>query len=591
VSRLRRARGVAEQAEPKRPGLRTADILALTAVCIATALGFAGVADNELLNWDDQAALVKNTALDGDGVAGWAFSTTHMAHYQPLSWLAWALTRRAFGPAPAVHHVLSLALHVANAALVFVLAFRLASLTKLGAAPRRVAALFAAILFAAHPLRVEPVAWASGLPYVLALTPLLLSVILYVRHATASGVGTLLLGSLLCYGASLLSRAYSPGFPLVLLAIDFALGRLPRVGWTRILVEKLPFAVLAASATVAEGAARRFAPLERVGVAERASEAALAPFLYLYRTLWPRGLTPLHPLSLEPTAFLPALAVGVALLAVVSAWAYRLRATRPWLLAGWLSYLLLLGPALGLLPSGLQATADRYTYLPSVALALLAGAGAALLWEQGQGRATLVAIGAMLSIAMLGLTWRQVRFWRDSVTLWTRALAVDPANDVALYNLALALDARGDSAGAEAQYRRLLEVVPDHDVGRRNLELLEAARLEREGNEQAAAGHLAEAAELYSRALQRDAARLHARRSRGMALAQLGRYEEAIPDLAEAARAPDAEASVSGALAFALAETGRREEARATLQSALARHPGERRLATALTALESNRPK
>jgi hypothetical protein len=195
VSRLRRARGVAEQAEPKRPGLRTADILALTAVCIATALGFAGVADNELLNWDDQAALVKNTALDGDGVAGWAFSTTHMAHYQPLSWLAWALTRRAFGPAPAVHHLLSLALHLANAALVFVLAFGLASLTKLGAAPRRVAALSAAILFAAHPLRVEPVAWASGLPYVLALTPLLLSVILYVRHATASGVGTLLLGS------------------------------------------------------------------------------------------------------------------------------------------------------------------------------------------------------------------------------------------------------------------------------------------------------------------------------------------------------------------------------------------------------------
>jgi Flp pilus assembly protein TadD len=372
----------------------------------------------------------------------------------------------------------------------------------------------------------------------------------------------------------------------VLLALDFALGRLPRLGVGRALLEKLPYAVLALAATLGEAGARRFASLERVGVPERASEAALAPFVYLYRTLWPAGLSPLDPLSLERETVLPALVIGVALLAIVSGLAYRFRRERPWLLTAWLAYLLLLGPATGLLPSGLQATADRYTYLPGVAIALVVGAGAARLWVDARNRGLWLALGVGVAAVLAGLTRQQVRFWRDSVTLWTHALEVNARNDVALYNLAHAVAEMGDSARAELHYRRLLELVPDHDVGRRNLRLLEAARLECEGNENAARGRFAEAADLYSQALERDAARLHSRRSRGMALARLGRYDEAIPDLAQAAGASDAEPEVAGALAFALAASGRREEAAAALRKALARHPGDLRLTEALTSLE-----
>ena len=585
MSQLRRGRAVARGSEAHAPGWRPADALALVAALSVTLGAFAGVASNDLLNWDDQAALVQNPALDGGGVLGWALSTTHMSHYQPLSWLAWAQVRRWFGTSPAVHHLMSLAVHLANAALVFALAFRLASLSGLAPTPRRVAALSAALLFAVHPLRVEAVAWASGLPYVLALAPLLVSVLLYLRHSAASSARTPLVASVLCYGVSLLCRAFAPALPLVLLVLDFALGRLPRVGWAKAFMEKLPFAGLAVVATLAEAGARRFASLERVGVSERASEAALTPFVYLYRTLWPVGLTPLHPLSLAPTAFLPAFVIGLTLLAGVSAAAYRWRRKRPWILAGWLAYLLLLGPALGLLPSGLQATADRYTYLPGVTIALLGGAAGALLWE-GRRRAVWLTLGFALSIALLGLTWRQVRFWRDSVTLWTHALALDARNDVALYNLALALHEKGDAAGAEAQYRRLLELVPDHALGRRNLQLLEAARLEREGNERAAAGRLAEAVELYGRALQRDAARLHSRRSRGMALVRLGRFDEALLDLQAAVAAGNAEPEVESALAFVLEQRGALDEAIRVLREASARHPEARPLAQDLSRLE-----
>lgn len=590
MSRLRRARAIGRRAEADAPGWGAADAAALLVVLAVTLGAFAGVAHNDLLNWDDRAALVENAALDRPGVVSWAFSTTHMSHFQPLSWLSWALVRRAFGVTAAVHHLLSLALHSVNAALVFILAFVLGARAGLTPAPRCVAAAVSALLFAVHPLRVEPVAWASGLPYVLALAPLLLSVLLYLRHAAGTAAGPALVASILLYGVSMLCRAFAPALPLVLLVLDFALGRLPRLGWARALLEKLPYAGIALAATLGEASARRFASLERVGVPERASEAALAPFVYLYRTLWPAGLSPLDPLSLEPGTVFPFLVIGVGLLAAVSVLTYRFRREHPWLLTAWLAYLLLLGPALGLLPSGLQATADRYTYVPGVAIALLAGAGAARLWQDARRRGAWLAVGVGLAVVLAVLTRQQVRCWRDSVTLWTRALEVNERNDVAIYNLAHAFAEKGDSARAEALYRRLLALVPDHDVGRRNLELLEAARLEREGNEAAAAGRLDEAIQLYGRALERDAARLHSRRSRGITLARLGRYAEAILDLAQAAAAPDAEPEVAGALAFALAESGRRDEAAAALREALARYPGEPRLTEALASLE-RRPK
>jgi predicted Zn-dependent protease len=279
----------------------------------------------------------------------------------------------------------------------------------------------------------------------------------------------------------------------------------------------------------------------------------------------------LSPLDVQPlarTASPELLFASVGLLVVVSAAAWRARARRPWLLAGWLAYLLLLVPASGLTPSGLQATADRYSYVPGVAVALLAGGGAARLWAGGRRRAWL-ALGAALGTTLGFQTGRQLGYWRDSITLWTRALDLDPGNDVALYNLALALEAAGDPAGATRHYRELLALIPDHAPARGNL----GRRLE-------------EAVLLYGRALEHDPARLHSRRSRGMALAQLGRFDEAIPDLRAAVAGGEAEPEVAAALAFVLVQGGRRDEAVGVLRAAVARHPGIPGLVQELARLE-----
>jgi Flp pilus assembly protein TadD len=253
--------------------------------------------------------------------------------------------------------------------------------------------------------------------------------------------------------------------------------------------------------------------------------------------------------------------------------------------AGAIAYLALLAPALGLAPSGLQATADRYTYLPDVAIALLLGAGFGAAMFQARRP---VALAGLILAGMLGTaSARQTGYWRDSVTLWTRAAELDPRNDVAFYNLALALEEAGDAAGAEARLRETLRLVPDHEPARRHLASLEARRLEWEAGGMAASGRLEEAIAVFTRALEKDPARMRAHASRGMALAQLGRFAEAAESLEAAVRLGNDEPEVAGALAFVLGETGRLAEARGTLDRALARYPGDARLSALASRLEA----
>jgi tetratricopeptide (TPR) repeat protein len=563
----------------------------LSLVVLVTFLAFHGVLQNAFLNWDDADALVANRALEDPGIVRWAFSTTHMSHYQPLSWLAWAAVRRTLGADARSHHLASLLLHLANAALVLVLGLRFGSVLGRVGAAGLAAAVAAALLFAVHPLRVEPVAWASALPYLLALLLLLLASLAYLEHARRPrGSWPWLAAAAALYALSLLARPIAPGFPLVLLIFDLLLGRAASSGKTRILLEKAPLAGLAVAALWLEAGARHFAPLARISLAARLSDAVRAPFVYLFRTVDPIGLSPLDPQPLAPTASWTWLLLGTTVLVVSSVMAVRRWPRHPSIAAAWFAYLALLAPALGLAPSGLQATADRYTYVPGVAIALLAGGALAAAWTRPRlragGAAALVAVVATLGIAAA----RQVEVWRDSVTLWTRAAALDPRNDVALYNLGQALEETGNAAAAADRYRETVRLVPDHVPARRRLDAIEVAGLEREAGELLDANRLDEAARAFATALERDPSLKHAHAGRGIALFRLGRLPEAATELQTAVAGGVADPEVASALAFALAETDRREEAKRVLEAARARNPADVNLAYNLSRLIAGDP-
>jgi len=567
------------RARPRRSQL---DIGLPVLVILATAAAFWPVLGNQFVNWDDPDVLLRNAQLGNPGLLRWAFTTGLIGHYQPLSWLVWSAVKSAFGLSSSAFHGLSLVAHLANGVLVYMLAQRLARAADVSSGQARIVAAVAAFTFAVHPLRVEPVAWASAMPYVVSLSLTLVTVIAYVNG--------FLVWSLVSYALALLTRASAIGLPLVLLLIDFyPLRRTRSTSLWRLAIEKIPFAALAIGAAVAEALTRDAVSLGEIGLGARLTMAVTAPFEYVGRTLLPVQLTPLSVLPISPVTDWVRLTIGIAALVVVTIAGWSLRKTRPVVIVCWLAFLVLLAPVAGLTPSGVQATADRYTYVPGVAIAILLGALIARLNASDRPRRALMIPVAAVVVALSVMTWRQTQYWHDSIALWTRAADLDPRNDIATYNLAIAYADTGRETEAIDWYERTIALVPDHDLARQNLALLNAARAEREGNQLAEAGRADEAIAQYTKALALDGKRLHARAARGVLLARRGRFQEAIVELRAALAGGAADPEVANSLAYALVQTGNEQEAAAVLSDAVAAHPGDVNLKRNLERLRAGR--
>jgi Flp pilus assembly protein TadD len=548
-------------------------------VAAATLLTFLPVIGFPFLNWDDQDVFVRNDAIRAPGVIAWAFTTRFMEHYQPLAWLTWAGADRTIGLTSSAAHRLNVVLHALCAAMVCVLISRVARKTNAGGT---LSIFIGALIWALHPLRVEPVAWASAMPYSLALLFALLAALAWLERRAWIAVILVVL--------SLLSRPLAFALPVVLWLI-----RRPVTARERGAL--LFAAVCAAAAAAAESSARLTASVAEFGPGPRLTLAATAPWRYLWRTVWPAGLTPLDPLALAPHTEPVAMTLGLGAIALASAAAWRARRSAPVLAGAWAAYLLLLVPAMGLVPSGLQATADRYTYMPgvplSIAIAFLIEKWAVPLFVGDRPRKGVRPVFRVLAVAavatLAALTWRQTGYWRDSTTLWTRAVDLDPRNDVALYNLGAALAEAGRRDDAIARYEQALAVVPGYDAARRNRDLLQAARLEEEANSLASRRDFGGAIARYTEAVKLDPRRTHAQAALGMALIELGRNDEARRHLQAAVDQGADEPAVSNALAYALAEAGDEAAAIAVLRAARQRFPGDVNVARNLAALEKKK--
>ena len=547
------ARGVATKKPTQvSPGGRSdtrVDVVWTLAIATATIAAFLPLASNQFVNWDDPYALTGNEQLGSSGVVTWAFTTRLMGHFQPLAWLTWSAVSSLAGMTPAAFHSLSLIGHVVNAALVYLLTGGLA--TKAGVQPARVrvAAAAAALLFAVHPLRVEPVAWASAFPYVLSLTWLLAATLTFVRYAEGGGnPHAWLAASVVAYAMSLLSRVAALGFPLVLLVVDVFPLRRARLS----VLDKIPFALLAIVFGMLEAGSREAAPLEEIGLGPRLTMAAQAPLVYLGRMFVPLGRSPIDPLPISPVFAPVMLASTVLALAALTIVILRVRQRWPALAAGWVAYLVLLAPVVGLTPSGQTATADRYMYLPGVALSMLAGLAIAQVEPRFGGRRTSFAIVAGLTVLLGAATWRTTTFWHDSMTLWTRALEFDSRNDIATFNLAVAYQNANRKAEAIERYEQTLALIPDHEPARRALVDLRA--------------------------------------DRGLAFVKERRFAAAAADLRFALDGKPDDLALASALAFSLSQINRSGEAVAVLKDAIAKHPENDELAHNLARLLATSP-
>jgi len=471
------------EAIDREHGPRRIAIIHIALLVGVTAVAFAPALRNEFVNWDDNHTLVHNESYRGLSAdhLHWMFTTSHAGHYQPLSWVSFAIDWYAWRLEPFGYHLTNLVLHITTCVLFYFVALRLlATASKRETGVTAAFALFAATLFAIHPLRVESVAWATERRDVLSGAWLMASLLAYLKMVDARATGgrrAWLSTSLLCYVLSLLSKAAGITLPFLLLLLDwYPLQRTsgrgphrPACGVARILREKLYYlapavavGVLALNAQAEAGALRSLAdhPLDlRIG------QAFYGCIFYIRSTLWPVGLIPLYEQNPHATAFDIPNVVSAVIAIAISAICWRFRKRHPALLLAWASYIVLLAPVLGLAQSGQQIVADRYSYLSCTPWAILVAGAIQTSWHALSRRRPV--LRWMIATACLGvsttlvvLTRAQTRIWHDSVTLWKTVIHYAPETGSAHANLASAFNERGEFEQAEHHARRALSILP-----------------------------------------------------------------------------------------------------------------------------------
>src|SRR6059036_79209 len=403
-------------------------------VALVTFAAFLPALQNQFVNFDDDKNFLDNPHYRG---LAWTHLrwmwTTHQGHYIPLTWMTLGLDYLLWGMNPLGYHLTNLLLHAANAAVFFFVVRRILTLALPSPSERghalAVAAGFAALVFAIHPLRVESVAWVTERRDVLSGLFYLSAILMYLRACErgARGRGWYWAAVGLFAGA-LLSKSMVVNLPFVLLILDvYPLRRLGGfVGWwsepaRRIYVEKIPFVLLAAAASavavmaqLSKGAMISVAHLSALG---RLAVSAYGLSFYLWKMVVPLNLSPLYmrPPTVDPEA--PPFILSYALVLAITAIVLALRRPVPGLPAAWVAYVVVLLPVLGILKSGPQIAADRYTYLAGLGGAILAGAGLLSCWRT---KRFLIPGCAVCVVVGLGvLTWDQVQVWHDSGKLWT----------------------------------------------------------------------------------------------------------------------------------------------------------------------------
>jgi len=502
-------------------------------VAVATLLAFLPALGGQFLNWDDDKNFLENPSYRGLAPENlkWMATTFLMGHYHPLTWLTLGLDYTIWGMAPFGYHLTSLLLHAAGAVLLY--AVLLAFLRLSGRPDLRWPAVVGALLYAVHPLRVESVAWITERRDVTCGVFALLTVLFYLRRAEEERAGRdarrWLVLSLAAFAASLLSKALGIMLPAVLLLLDVhPLGRFRPGNRARILREKIPYLLLSA----ADGAVMLFAMrhIDSVHSAvtfhlpARLAQAAYGICFYLVKAVWPSGLAPLYRLDpgISPTA---PLYLG-AILAVTAVTALLLvrRRQAPGPLTAWLAYLLLLLPVLGLAVTGRQIAADRYSYLALLPITILAVFGLARL--DATPRRTPAIAASTAAVVLLGmLTWRQSGYWKDSLTLWNREIALDPHCAIAYENRGAQHAARGDLGAALADYDTSITLDPSDPIPWYNRGALKAIQ-----------GRHDEAIADFTGALDRDPGQVKALSGRAVSRAERRDREGALADADAALR-------------------------------------------------------
>jgi len=434
----------------------------------ASCAAFGRIAYNDFTNFDDSAYITENyhihSGIDSENIK-WAFGAVVSGNWHPLTLISHMLDWTLFGANAGGHHLVSLLLHIG--AVIFLFLFLNKTTNNLWPSA------FAAAFFALHPLRVESVAWAAERKDVLSMFFGMASIYAYAVYAENSKLSRYFI-CLILFALSLMSKPMFVTLPFVLMLLDYwPLKRWPKaissplesrsLSIGRLLLEKVPFICLTiASSIIAFWAQNKddlIASIEYLPFLERVKNAIISYAAYLGKIFWPVNLAVFYPYDYSLPLW-KVLISGIILIIITLIVLYYIRKL-PFLFVGWFWYVGTLVPVIGLVQVASQAMADRYSYLPSVGIAIMLAWGIPFLFLCEESRKKFLFPAATAVLAFLAaLTWQQCGYWKNSIVLFTHALRVTRNNDLAHNNLGFFFFKEGRIREAMYHYNKAIGIAP-----------------------------------------------------------------------------------------------------------------------------------
>jgi len=428
---------------------------------------------NPFISFDDRDYVTENWHVK-EGLTwrtfAWAWTSLEDGNWHPITWISHAADVQLFGLAPTHHHFISLLLHAANAALLFVV---LTALTR-----RPGCSLAVALLFALHPMNVESVAWVAERKTLLSAFWSLVALLAYVRYVRSVSIHWLVATAGLFFIA-LASKPMAITLPFLLVVLDR--WPLERVNtWKdlfrnrRLWIEKIMlFALCLPSAVItiiAQHRSSSIASLTQVSLPLRIENAIVSYGLYGWKLIWPFKLAFLYPWPQRVPPFAEAAGASIFFIAATAvAWMQRQR--RPWLMTGWLWFLGTLVPVIGIVQVGAQSRADRFAYIPMVGLLVVAVWSGAEITQRVPSRLRVQpAIVALVALFLGARTLTQISFWRSDYDLWLHTWQVTTDNYIAANKVGVALQKQGRYQEALPYFEHTLRInatdpLANFDVG------------------------------------------------------------------------------------------------------------------------------
>jgi tetratricopeptide (TPR) repeat protein len=487
-------------------------------LAVVTFAVYLPVRNHEFVRYDDDVYVARNPNVQSGLTAQnikWAFTASYCSYWHPLTWLSHMLDYQLFDARPGPQHLVNVFLHAANTLLLFIVLNRMTN--------RIWPCVFVACLFALHPLNVESVAWVAERKNVLSTLFWLLTMLAYARYAERPSIDRYLI-TLVLFAMGLMSKPMLVTLPFALLLLDYwPLNRLLNSQFSILnsLFEKLPFIFLSGiSGIITFITAKKVGAMSDVYLVpfrERIANAIVSYLDYIGKMIWPARLAVLYPL---PIGGIPAAKVALyaIILVLITALIIYHGRRRKYLLVGWLLFLGTLVPVIGIVQVGAQAMADRYTYVPLIGLFIIIAFAAADLFEKIPFRKIiLTTLAGAILLACAVATSIQLKYWKNSFSLFEHTIAVTKNNYVIFNSYASVIGPLGRYEEAAKYLTEAVRIMPNFPEAHHNL-----------GNALRNLGNFDQAIRHYNISLQLDPTYTSAHYGLGLALADKGDYDAAI---------------------------------------------------------------